>query len=137
MPFDKYQKVIERLGELAGNNRVWYGQSEAQQILNELQKATAEPNSKEWDTWIRKHSYFTFLLQCFYKYKMKAGQSENVVQNARLLSNIARKLPVAHKEADRQTLENFIDELNKSLEDTIDSEDFEKLFSLGSMDKLR
>ncbi len=68
---------------------------------------------------------------------MKAEQSENVVQNARLLSNIARKLPDAHKEADRQTLENFIDELNKSLEDTIDSEEFDKLFSLGSMDKQR
>ena len=137
MPFDIYQKVIKQLGELAGNNYVWYGQSEAQQILNELQKATAEPNSKDWDTWIRKHSYFTFLLQCLYKYKMKAEQSENVVQNARLLSNIARKLPDAHKEADRQTLENFIDELNKSLEDTIDSEEFDKLFSLGSMDKQR
>ena len=35
MPFDIYQKVIKQLGELAGNNYVWYGQSEAQQILNE------------------------------------------------------------------------------------------------------
>ena len=32
---------------------------------------------------------------------------------------------------------NYIDELNKSLEDTIDSEEFDKLFSLGSMDKQR
>ena len=137
MCLSTYRTVIGKLGELAGNNRVWYGQSEAQQILNELQKATAEPNSQDWDTWIRKHSYFTFLLQCLYKYKMKAEQSENVVQNARLLSDIARKLPDAHKEADRQTLENFIDELNKSLENTIDSEDFEKLFPSVSMDKQR
>lgn len=137
MSLEIYRNVIRELGELAGNNYVWYGQSEAQQILNKLQKATAEPDSQDWDTWISKHSYFTFLLQCLYKYKMKAEQSENIVQNAHLLSDIARKLPDAHKEADRQTLENFIDELNKSLDDKIDSEGFEKLFSLQSMEKKR
>lgn len=130
MSLKTYRAVIRKLGELAGNRLVWYGQSEAQQILNELQKATAEPNSQDWDTWMGKHSYFAFLLQCYYKYKLEAGQSEMIVQNAHLLSDIAKKLPDAHKEADRQTLENFIDELNKGLEDKIDSEGFEKLFSL-------
>ncbi len=135
MSLETYRSVIRELEQLAGNPYVWYGQSEAQQILNELQKASAEPNiqdedtSQDWDTWISQHSYFTFLLQCLYKYKMEAEQSENIVQNARLLSEIARELPTAHKEADKQTLENFIDELNKNLEQKIDSEDFEELFS--------
>lgn len=131
MPLETYRAVIRELGNLAGNNYVWYGQSEAQQILNELQKASAEPIEKDWDTWINEHSYFTFLLQCLYKYKMEAEQSENIIQNARLLSDIAKKLPDAHKEADRQALENFIDELNKGLEQKIDSEDFEKLFPVN------
>ena len=64
-----------------------------------------------------------------YKYKMEAEQSENIIQNARLLSDIAKKLPDAQEEADRQALDNFIDTLNKKLEQKIDSEGFEKLFS--------
>lgn len=137
MSFKTYRDVIGELGKLAGNSYVWYGQSEAQQILNELQKASAEPEQREsaesdkpaWDTWMSRHSYFTFLLQCLYKYKMEAEQSENIIQNARLLSDIAKKLPDAQEEADRQALDNFIDTLNKKLEQKIDSEGFEKLFS--------
>lgn len=135
MTLEIYRKVIKDLGKLAGNNHVWYGQSEAQRILNELQKAAAEPKLWGWNTWISNHSYFMFLLQCLYKYKMNAEQSKDVVQNARLLSDIAKELPDAHKEADERTLEKFIEDLNNSLEEQIDSEDFEKLFSLQSMDK--
>ena len=140
MSFETYGKVIKELGKLAGNNRVRYGQYEAQQILNELQKASAEPKMQntevepdelDWDTWVKRHSYFAFLLQCLYKYKMEAEQSKNIIQNARLLSEIAKKLPDAHKEADRQVLENFIDELNKNLEQKIDSKDFEELFKVN------
>lgn len=137
MPLETYRKVIEELEELAGNNRVWYGQSEAQHILNDLQKASAEPNGqgRTWDTWIGKHSYFIFLLQCLYKYRMEAAQDKNIMRNALLLADITKKLSAAHKEADRQTLDNFIGKLNKNLEDKIDSESFDKLFSLYPTDK--
>lgn len=96
-----------------------------------VQKASAEPKELDWDTWINRHSYFAFLLQCLYKYKMEAEQSKNIIQNARLLSEIAKKLPDAHKDADKQALENFIDELNKNLEQKIDSKDFEELFTVN------
>lgn len=128
MPLDKYINVIGEIKQLAGNNRVWYGQSEAQQILNDLQKAPAEPKTQEWDTWISNHSYFVFLLQCLYKCKMEEGRSENIAHTARLLSNIAKKLPDAHKEADKLTLENFMDELNRNLDEKVDSKCFEELF---------
>lgn len=129
MPLEIYRSVIERLRELAGNNRVWYGQSEAQEILNKLQEASAEPRA-EWDNWIRKHSYFAFLLQCLYKYKMKTQESNNIKKNASLLADITQKLSVAHKDADRQTLDDFIDRLNEGLEENISSEDFDELFSI-------
>lgn len=131
MSLEIYREVIKRLGDLARNNRVRYGQYEAQHIINELQKASAEPKELDWDTWINRHSYFAFLLQCLYKYKMEAEQSKNIIQNARLLSEIAKKLPDAHKDADKQALENFIDELNKNLEQKIDSKDFEELFTVN------
>lgn len=140
MPLETYRKVIEKLEDLAGNNLVWYGQSEAQQILNELQKASAEPRGKGWDTWIGKHSCFEFLLQCLYKYKMEVEESNNrnsVKKDALLLTDITKELTVAHKAADRQTLENFIVELNKSLKEKTDSEEFGKLFSLQSKAKQR
>lgn len=131
MSFGTYSSVIEKLQDLAGNNRVWYGQSEAQVILNESQKAFAQPNDGSWEEWIREHSYFKFLLQCRYKYRMETAQSKQIVQNARLLTHITDALSVAHKDADKQTLENFIAELNRNLkkEDQIDSEIYEKLFS--------
>lgn len=129
--FEKYVFVIRELSGLARNNYVWYGKYEAQRIINELQKASAEPVELDWDTWINRHSYFAFLLQCLYKYKMEAEQSKNIMQNARLLSEIAKELPDAHKDADKQALENFIDELNKNLEQKIDSKDFEELFKVN------
>ncbi len=46
-----------------------------------------------------------------------------------MLADITRKLSMANKEADRQTLESFLGELNQDLTDTIDSEEFEELFS--------
>ncbi len=66
-----------------------------------------------------------------YKYRMETAQSKQIVQNARLLAHITDALSVAHKDADKQTLENFIAELNRNLkkEDQIDSEIYEKLFS--------
>lgn len=140
MALETYRTVIGKLEELAGNTRVWYGRSEAQEILNKLQEASAEPLEKPlteitaeqkgmWDSWIRKHSYFVFLLQCLYKYKIEIQESNNIKKNASLLADITQKLSVAHKDADRQTLEDFIGRLNEGLENNIDSEDFEKLFS--------
>ena len=131
MLLETYRKVIDRLEGLAGNNLVWYGQSEAQEILNKLQEASAEPKEK-WDIWIKEHSYFVFLLQCLYKYKIETQESDSIKKNAFLLADITQKLSVAHKDADRQTLEDFIGRLNEELEKNIDSEDFENLFSLQS-----
>lgn len=128
MLLETYQNVISELEDLAGNYRVWYGRTEAQEILNKLQEASAEPNAG-WDIWIEKHSYFAFLLQCLYKYKMEVEENDNIRKNASLLADITRKLSMANKEADRQTLESFIGELNQDLTDTIDSEEFEELFS--------
>ncbi len=132
MPLQTYREVIEQLDGLAGNNRVWYGQSEAQEILNKLQEASAEPVKgwKGWNSWIGEHSYFVFLLQCLYKYRMEQQKDNNIEKNASLLAEITQTLSVAHKDADRQTLEDFIDRLNEGLEKNIDSEEFEKLFSL-------
>ncbi|EOS22391.1 hypothetical protein C806_03730 [Lachnospiraceae bacterium 3-1] len=128
MLLETYQNVISELEHLAGNYRVWYGRTEAQEILNKLQEASAEPNAG-WDIWIEKHSYFAFLLQCLYKYKMEVEENDNIRKNASLLADITRKLSMANKEADRQTLESFLGELNQDLTDTIDSEEFEELFS--------
>lgn len=85
-----------------------------------------------WDRWIGERSYFVFLLQCLYKYKMETQESNNIKKNASLLAEITQELSVAHKEADRQTLEDFIGRLNEGLENKIDSEDFNKLFSVKS-----
>lgn len=131
MPLHIYYRVVESLKELAGNDRVWYGQSEAQKILNDMQKAYAEPGTQDesWDLWLKKHSYFKFLLQCLYKYKIEAEQGNDTMRSAYLLAYIIKALTLAHKDADRHTLENFIAKLNKNLKNKIDSEDFEKLFS--------
>lgn len=129
MDLQTYRIVIEQLDGLAGNNYVWYGQSEAQEILNKLQEASAEPE-EGWDSWIGEHSYFVFLLQCLYKYRMETQKGDNIEKNASLLAEITQTLSVAHKDADRQTLEDFIDRLNEGLKENIDSEEFEKLFSL-------
>lgn len=139
MSVEVYGKVIDKLEDLAGNNRVWYGQSEAQQILNELQKASAEPkrDNENEDIWASDHSYFKFLLQCLYKYKLEVTDNRSIVKNASLLANITKELSIAHKEADRQTLEDFIVELNKRLDENIDSKTYEQLFSYKLKDTQR
>ncbi len=133
MSFDTYNEVIGEIQALAGNNRVWYGQSEAQNILNDMQKAFAylDMQNKDHDEWFKKYSYFVFLLQCLYKYKIALLQKDNIVQEALLLADITKKLSVSHIEADRRTLEEFIGQLNDKLEDKIDSENFANLFSEG------
>lgn len=138
MSLEIYREVVKNLEGLAGNSRVWYGQSEAQKILNELQKASARPDTddRDWDTWIQKHSYFMFFLHCLYKYKMEAEQNKDIAQKAHLLAEISKELSVANVEADKQTLEDFITEVNKILKDEeFDSECFERLFAMRSEGK--
>lgn len=128
IPFAVYDEIIAELNQLAGNNRVWYGQSEAQRVLNKLQEASAvavageEPNQP----------YYVFLLQCFYKYKMAMGLDKDIIANGSLLARVREDLAAAHTDADKQALNDFITELNQVLEKEsqkpIGIEEFDRLF---------
>ena len=135
MPYAIYDRIIGVLKTLATNYRVRYGRAESQRVLDSLQFSYAvpesiqEPNNK----WGGK-SYFTFLLQCYYKYKRFTGDAESISQDAALLAEIAETLSDAYLKSDEQIMNTFIERLNVELEKTkpgekIDIKQFEEIFS--------
>lgn len=126
-----YEEIISILGALARNYRVWYGRAESQKVLDVLQQSHAVAETD--DIWDRVESYFTFLLQCYYKRKRATGDMGSIFQDASSLAEITKVLADVYSESDKQALGTFIDKLNKQLpEEKISIEEFEELFSLRS-----
>lgn len=122
-----YQEICDELEHLATNNRVWYGQFEAQRLWNILQEAFADVETDE--KWMAEHPYFVFLLQCYYKYKIQRDTTGKIFARADLLADITRQLLAANEDADNTALNNFINSLNKNSDFQTTADEFEKLFS--------
>lgn len=122
--FDTFCQIVEEVLGLSQNDRVWYGQREAQELLNGFLKCFA--NSKEEE----KRAEFQFFLCHYFIYKTFIGNNKEIHQQAELMKEITEQLSKAHKNADRNVLNSFIDQLNEALkeDEQINQEEFEYLF---------
>lgn len=135
MPYEIYDRILRKLRSLATNDRVWYGRAEAQKVCDALRLCYAVPldmqNPK--NSWYHE-SYFTFLLQCYYKYKRFLGNAEGMSKDASLLTQIAVTLSEAYLKSDMQIMNTFIDRLNSELakekaDEKTTIEEFEEIFA--------
>lgn len=112
------------ISSLAGNQYVWYGQNEAQKLLNSLRKSWGIIKNDNND------AYFIFLLQCYLRYKISLDSIDDINQKSFLLADIVNTLSDAQEKADEKALDEFIENINEELTEKIDSDDFDKLFSI-------
>ncbi len=124
IPYDSYKEVCRRVSSLAGNHYVWYGQNEAQKLLNSLRKSWGIIKNGNND------AYFIFLLQCYLRYKLSLDSIDDINQKSFLLADIVNTLSDAQEKADEKALDEFIENINEELTEKIDSDDFDKLFSI-------
>lgn len=134
--FEHYDEILCKLKDLADNNRVWYGQSEAQSMLNKLQEAYAvweNPETRRYDPESGNCPYFTFLCQCLYRYKTAVGLGKDNGAGGFVMARVRQDIEKAHANADRQALTDFIAALNQELkkenaQDNISMDEFGRLF---------
>ena len=120
--YDTYKKIIIEGNKLANNTYVKYGRYEVSKFLSVMQRAFVHvPDAPNWE-------YFTFLLQCSYKYKETKGLTQNAMENAQLLKEIMEALEVSHKNEDMRALDKFMEKLNQNLTHKVTSDVFEKMF---------
>ncbi len=124
------RKIIGILHELATNNRVTYGQYDAWVLERDLWEAHIMP-AGGWEQ-EGKYSYFKFLLQCCYRYKMATEYAGEGTEYAELLHEIAEGISEAHRIAYQQVQSTFMERLNKGLDEKeekpVDAEEFNQLF---------
>jgi len=125
IPYDSYKRVCQKVSTLAGNSQVWYGQHEAQKLLNSLRRSWGIIKNGTNDA----YSYFIFLLQCYLRYKISFNSIDDIHQKSFLLADIANTLSKAQESADEKALDEFIENINGELTEKINSDDFDKLFS--------
>ena len=135
IPYAVYDRIMGELWSLATNYRVRYGRAESQKVCDTLRLSYAIPLDKEEHNsgWYHK-SYFTFLFQCYYKYKRFLGNGEGISENAALLADIAKILSDGYMKSDNQIMNTFIERLNSELskekaDDTTTIEEFEAIFA--------
>ncbi len=124
------RKIIGILHALATNNRVRYGQYDAWVLERDLWEAHIMPDGG-WEQ-EGKFSYFKFLLQCCYRYKMATEYAGEGMEYAELLQEVAEGVSEAHRTAYKQVQSTFMDRLNKGLDEKeekpVDAEEFNQLF---------
>ncbi len=134
MPYAIYDRIMRELRSLATNYKVWYGRAESQKVCDALRLSYAIPlDEKGNDGWYHE-SYYTFLFQCYYKYKRFLGNGDGISENAALLADIAKILSDGYMKSDNRIMNTFIERLNSELskekaDDKTTIEEFEAIFA--------
>lgn len=113
--------VKEIVRRLAINNRVVYGQYEAQRILNDLDEATliSKYMGKEE---FQKHLYYYAL------FTSKDLEMQNVYRQSRDLSEFKREISASQGEVSSNMIKNYMKLINEGIDESISIEDLNNLF---------
>lgn len=123
-----FDNILQAVGTLAGNYRVWYGRVEAQELENGMMTSFLKMDELKKN--YPKYNDFAFCLHYYYNYKIATGDEEQIQHQAKLLEELSKIISSAHQTADKKVLDSFIDQLNEDLNDAekITDKKFKELF---------
>lgn len=117
--FQDWDYIRDEIRDLANNNRVLYGQYEAQLMLNEWNKLY--PSYRKYDKSI-------IYLHCYALFTIKEKDMDSIyLQNAEL-SEFMKIISESQGKANSDMIENFLSLLKQSSDEEIGIEEFNKLF---------
>lgn len=125
--FSKWSRAKEWIALLAYNNRVAYGQYEAQKMLNEFN--TLVPTVKDEENCPIDTEELIRLLHYHAIYTIKENEMESVYLQSKQLYEFTKYIAASQGQVNTKMILDFMDSINDGIKDKISIEQFEELFN--------